>query len=201
MTWAVAGTILATVGYFGWKFTARSAYEAAEYTTVEADGVYEIREYPDLILAKTPMQFDAQGDDGSFMRLFGFISGRNEKRQKIAMTVPVFMERATGESNANMGFVVPRSVAEEGVPTPTHDQVQVSRRSGGRFAVIRFSGQLNDVTAVEQERVLRNWMASHGLIGNEDVETAGYDPPWTPGPLRRNEILIRLHQSVGSQPL
>jgi hypothetical protein len=24
------------------------------------------------------------------------------------------------------------------------------------------------------------------------VETAGYDPPFTPGPLRRNEVLIRL---------
>ena len=29
--------------------------------------------------------------------------------------------------------------------------------------------------------------------GGDTIEFAGYDPPWTPGPLRRNEILIRLN--------
>ncbi|MFM7516668.1 MAG: heme-binding protein, partial [Pirellula sp.] len=27
------------------------------------------------------------------------------------------------------------------------------------------------------------------------VETAGYDPPFTPGPLRRNEVLIRIKKA------
>jgi hypothetical protein len=35
-------------------------------------------------------------------------------------------------------------------------------------------------------------MNNKALIGDGDAEFAGYDPPWTPGPLRRNEILIRL---------
>jgi hypothetical protein len=35
-------------------------------------------------------------------------------------------------------------------------------------------------------------MSQKGLAG-DDVEFAGYDPPWTPGPLRRNEVLIRLN--------
>ena len=39
---------------------------------------------------------------------------------------------------------------------------------------------------------LQRMLLGKGLIGDGDAETAGYDPPWTPGPLRRNEIIIRL---------
>jgi len=42
-------------------------------------------------------------------------------------------------------------------------------------------------------------MESKGLVADDapdtsGVETAGYDPPFTPGPLRRNEVLIRLKE-------
>jgi hypothetical protein len=51
---------------------------------------------------------------------------------------------------------------------------------------------LNESTTSKQESMLRKWMIERGLSGSKAVESAGYDPPWTPGPLRRNEILIRL---------
>lgn len=96
-----------------------------------------------------------------------------------------------------MGFVMPKEIANEGVPKPTGEQVEVRTRSGGRFAVVRFSGQLSSKTAKEFEAKLRTWMDSKGLVAQEPengggVETAGYDPPFTPGPLRRNEVLIRI---------
>ena len=91
MIYAGVVTVLALT-YFGWKLTARGAYESAEYTVLDSDGPFETREYPDLILATTNMQFESQGDDGSFMRLFRYISGANDREKKIAMTTPVFME-------------------------------------------------------------------------------------------------------------
>ena len=190
--WTLAGVTLATLGYFGWKLTARNAYEAAKYTVIMADGACEVREYPDLMLATTAARFESQGQDGSFMRLFGFISGRNADEQKIAMTVPVFMERDTGNADSSMGLVVPKGVTESGIPAPTDEQVQINRRSGGRFAVIRFSGRLTDSSVDKNESLLRKWMGSQNLHGTDLAETAGYDPPWTPNPLRRNEVLIRL---------
>ena len=198
MTWALAGIALAAAAYFGWMFTARNAYESAEYTVIEADGLVELREYPDLMLAATPMQPEYRGGDGSFRRLFGYISGGNSADQKIAMTVPVFMERDSANSDASMGFVVPKSVTASGIPTPAQDQVRIKQRTGGRFAVIRFSGRLSESLVNEQERILRSWMASQGLTGDEAAETAGYDPPWTPGPLRRNEVLIRVLENDAS---
>ena len=193
---SVAGVIVA-VGIFAWNTMARAAYESAEYKVVTSDGKFEVREYPDLMLVATQTKLDAQGRDGSFMKLFRYISGENQSEKKISMTTPVFMENDKAESAVQMGFVMPKQLAADGVPAPTGQGVDVRKRVGGRFAVLRFSGQLNTKTAKESEAKLRTWMATKGLVADDaaessGVETAGYDPPFTPGPLRRNEVLIRL---------
>ena len=71
-----SGTVigLALVGVFGWNLIARGGYESAEYKVVESDGKFEVREYPDLMLAATTTNLDSQGRDGSFMKLFRYIS-------------------------------------------------------------------------------------------------------------------------------
>jgi len=189
--------IFVLAGIFAWNTMARAAYESAEYKVVESDGKFEVREYPDLMLVATTTKLDAQGRDGSFMKLFRYISGANESDKKISMTTPVFMENDKEDSAVQMGFVMPKDIAVDGVPAPTGEGVDVRKRTGGRFAVLRFSGQLNVKTAKESEAKLRTWMATKDLVADDSgessgVETAGYDPPFTPGPLRRNEILIRL---------
>ena len=189
--------IFVLAGIFAWNTMARAAYESAEYKVVESDGKFEVREYPDLMLVATTTKLDAQGRDGSFMKLFRYISGANESDKKISMTTPVFMENDKEESAVQMGFLMPKDIAVGGVPAPTGEGVDVRKRVGGRFAVLRFSGQLTTKSAKESEAKLRTWMATNGLVADDSVEssgveTAGYDPPFTPGPLRRNEVLIRL---------
>lgn len=95
-------------------------------------------------LVSTPMSFSSQGNDGSFMRLFQFISGSNSKQQKVSMTTPVFMEPERENSTAQMAFVIPSQVADEGVPEPSNKNVQIREREGGLFAVRRFSGQISE---------------------------------------------------------
>ena len=192
MIYLIAMVGLVVVAVAAWTMTVRAGYESAEYRVIESDGKIEIREYPDLMLASTDSEMDSQGRDGSFMRLFRYISGANEDEQKIAMTTPVFMEGEVGESDVSMGFVMPKEVAAEGVPRPKGDGVRIRKREGGRFAVIRFSGRLDSRVAKVQEEKLREWMKSRGLEGKSQAEAAGYDPPFTPGPFRRNEVLIRV---------
>ncbi len=187
--------LAATFGILGWQLTARSAYESAAYTVVEEEGRFEIREYPELKLATTSMEFQSQGDDGSFMRLFRYISGSNEDQQKVEMTTPVFMEPESADREGQMGFVIPLDVAAEGVPNPTDAAVEIETRTAGRFAVIRFAGRMNPESVEQAEAELREWMTEQGLTADGEAEIAGYDPPWTPGPLRRNEVLIRIQQS------
>lgn len=188
--WGIASLVV--LGTVAWSFAGRAGYESAPYNVIESDGNIEIRQYPDLVLASTDSKFEARGNDGSFMRLFRYISGANEAEQKIEMTTPVFMKADSAESEGTMGFVLPQEVAKAGAPNPKAKDVAIRKREGGRFAVIRFSGVMNAEVAEAQETKLREWMKEHGLEGEEISERAGYDPPFTPGPLRRNEVLIRL---------
>lgn len=186
------GIVAAVALFYGWKLTSRSAYEAAEYEVELRSGEIEVRRYPDLMLAATKASMAAEGNDGSFGRLFRYISGANQNQQKISMTVPVFMEPDGEGSAGQMGFVVPKAVAEQGAPQPTAAQVTLETRSGGRFAVLQFAGTLTPKTVDQAEKRLREWMEKQSLTAADAIEAAGYDPPWTPGFLRRNEVLIRI---------
>lgn len=190
----------AGLGALGWKMTARGAYETAEYSVVEQESPFEIREYPALTLVSTGMKAELQGSDGSFMRLFRYITGANEQNQEIAMTTPVFMEGMANSSQGEMGFVLPREIAKQGAPKPSDGAVQIHTRPAGRFAVIRFAGRLDQESVASAEKKLREWIAKKGWTARPETEFAGYDPPWTPGPLRRNEVLIRLDKQPTSSP-
>ncbi len=188
----ITAILLVVVASLAWNFTSRTAYESAEYTVVESDGAYQIRDYPDLMLVSTDMRLAAQSGDSSFMRLFRYIRGANQTDQKVAMTTPVLMEEGNKDSAGRMGFVIPKEVVSKGVPQPVAADVEVRQRQGGRFAVIRFAGRMNAKLAAQSETRLRQWIKGRGLDAADQAELAGYDPPWTPGPLRRNEVLIRL---------
>jgi hypothetical protein len=208
LNYGIATVVFGAIGYFGWKFTVRNAYESARYSVVRSEGEFEVRNYADLVLVSTTMQFDAQGNDGSFSRLFRYISGDNGQQQKVAMTTPVFMQRATqnlkgvtttseGEqANTNqqgqMAFVVPEEVASGGAPEPENSGVKLLEREGGNFAALRFPGRMGNISLKQKENELRQWLKRQNLAATGPVEYAGYDPPWTPGFLRRNEILIRI---------
>jgi len=178
--------------FVGWKAFGREKYETASYEVTKSDGDFEVRKYPDLELVVTSSAKGSSGDDGSFMRLFRYISGENEAEQKIAMTTPVFMDRSEEEEAGRMGFMIPAKVAESGAPSPKHDKVDIKTRPAGEFAVYRFSGRLDSRLEGEAKKKLFEWIEANGLTATGEAEFAGYDPPWTPGPMRRNEVLIRL---------
>ena len=116
----------------------RGGYESAPYSVVRSDGKFELRDYPALTVVETPMAQAGNGADGSFIRLFRFITGRNEAKQKIAMTTPVFMSGSG--SNTTMAFVMPAKLKTAEVPRPADDALKVRELELGRFAVLRFSG-------------------------------------------------------------
>ena len=178
---------LATFAFPGCE-SMRAKYESAPFKSAEKDGAFEVRDYPDVTVVRT----SGKGADsnGSFMRLFRYIDGKNASSSKIAMTTPVFMDR--GEDDTEMSFVVPKAVAAAGSPAPAGEQVSLSKRAAGRFAVMRFSGY-RSVKAEEAALVkLRTWMNAKGLKEIGKPSFAYFDPPWTLGPFRRNEVMIRV---------
>ena len=188
----IAVIVSVPIAYFGWKLMSRNAYESAAYNVLESEGPFEQREYPDLMLVTTAMESQSSSDGGSFGRLFRYISGNNDDGRKVAMTTPVFMEPQNQQTDGQMGFVLPQQMAAANIPQPKSETVQIQQRAGGKFAVRRFSGRLDEAAIADNEEKLRQWIDSKNWSGNEGIEFAGYDPPWTPGPFRRNEVLIRL---------
>ena len=188
----ICSTVLAAFAFLGWQATSSSAYESADYDVIVAESPFEIREYPDLTVAATTMGTESRRDSGSFMRLFRYISGANQGKQKIAMTTPVFMAATQGSNAGQMRFVLPKKVAAGSVPQPANANVSIQQRAGGKFAVIRFNGRMNSKSVSQAEKSLRDWMKPRGYVGEAQIESAGYDPPWTPGLIRRNEVLVRL---------
>jgi len=73
--------VFSVAGVFVFNRTTRVGYESAQYTVVA-----------------TTTRIDAQGRDGSFMKLFRYISGANESDQKISMTTPVLMRHRRSEA-------------------------------------------------------------------------------------------------------
>ena len=143
-------------------------------------------------MATTNMQFESQGDDGSFMRLFRYISGANDHEQKVAMTTPVFMEPEADDTQGQMGFVIPKKVTEQRIPEPSNENVQIRKRVGGRFAVIRFAGRMNSESVAKAEEKLRQVDERQRIDRRRRCRVCRLRSSLDTRPIRRNEILIRL---------
>jgi len=170
--------------------TTRSGYESAPYKVVRTNAKFELRDYPSLAVVETPMAASGNSDDGSFMRLFRFIKGANEAKQKIAMTTPVFMSGS--DSNATMAFVLPAQLNAATAPKPADGAVTVRELPGGQFAVLRFSGGRSAKRESETLARLQTWLAAQGLKTSATPVYGYFDPPWTPSFLRRNEVMLRI---------
>jgi DNA gyrase inhibitor GyrI len=167
----------------------RAGYESAPYRVVRTSGKFAVRDYPALRVVETPLARVGKDADGSFLRLFRFITGANEAKQKIAMTTPVFMSGS--DTNATMAFVLPAKLPTDAVPKPSDAAVTVRELPAGRFAVLRFSGGRSAEHDAEALGRLRAWMRAEGLQELSPPVYGYFDPPWTPGFLRRNEVMLR----------
>ncbi|MGA3269249.1 MAG: heme-binding protein [Verrucomicrobiota bacterium] len=181
----VVVVVLVLVGYR----TSRAGYESAPCQVVRSTGKFELRDYPALMVVETPMTRTGNNADGSFMRLFRFITGGNKAKQKIAMTTPVFMSGS--DTNATMAFVLPAKLQTGAVPKPTDGSLTVRELPAGRFAVLRFWGGRNAKNEAVALQRLKDWMKAEGLNVMSPPVFAYFDPPWTPGFLRRNEVMLR----------
>jgi len=181
--------ILIVLAVVYWR-TSRFAYESVPYVVVNSDADFEIRDYSALVLADTPMSGGTQNSGSSFRRLFNFIAGANNAKQKIAMTTPVLID---SESSApRMSFVMPAGIPLAEMQKPTDQSVALREVKSCRYAVLRFAGPISEKIQNEYFLRLTTRMKAKGLEARGVPLYAFYDPPWTPPFLRRNEVLIQI---------
>jgi hypothetical protein len=179
-----------------------AATEEAPFQLVRKVGEVEVRKYPPLVVVETTVQGDmTEAGDAAFRPLFRYISGANQRKEEIAMTAPVIQE---GEKIAMTSpviqegrggawivqFVLPAKYTMANAPTPTEPNVRLRETPARMVAAIRYSGRWTQSNYDEALAELRKGMAAAGLTATGDPVWMRYDAPFTPGFLRRNEILI-----------
>jgi DNA gyrase inhibitor GyrI len=175
--------------------TSRAATETPDYKLIRTEGKFEIRDYPELTIATTPMEGDEM--NRGFGQLFRFITGSNEGSEKIEMTSPVLID--TKKDKKTMSFIMPKKAVEKGVPKPSGNNVSLSKIEAARFAVLRFEGGRSNENEKAAMENLRAWLVTQNVIGKSEPIFAYYDPPWTPIPLRRNEVMIQIEKEKGNE--
>lgn len=187
---------------------AAMAYEQPGYDVVRVMDGFEVRRYAPYWVAETEAAggFD-EARSAAFRRLFAYITGANAPRstidmtapvvsremgEKIEMTVPVVTRAAPGEGRHLMQFVLPARFTAETAPAPTDPEVRVRKVDGGWVAARTYSGRSHQRGYQENEAALLRLVAEAGLTVAGPPRFAVYNSPFTPGFLRRNEVLVPL---------
>ncbi|WP_211228984.1 SOUL family heme-binding protein [Thalassobaculum salexigens] len=191
---AVAAICVLAVSLAGGWYWVTHSVEQPAYTVVEADGDIELRDYPAMVVAEAVTAGDRQeGVRQGFRALAGYIFAKDRDGERIAMTAPVIQQPTEGNGGSawRVRFVMPSQYALDALPRPAGGEVALDRWPPMRLAAIRFSGRADDADFAEHEARLRDWLAGQGLEPEGSPLLAYYDDPWTPGVLRRNEVLLR----------
>jgi len=179
--------------------------ETPKYSVSRKQNEFEIRQYPTYIQAEVTVDENnyKSAIEKGFNLLAGYIFGNNISRQKIEMTTPVQASQSekiamttpvtvTGASSYTVAFIMPAEYTLETLPQPKDTRVHFMRLPARSLAAIRFSGFFRQDTIQKNKQRLNHWLAEQGLETEGDFIVAGYNPPWVPGFLARNEVLIQL---------
>lgn len=178
----VAAAVAASIGYM-----LLSRDEDLPFETDLREGAFSIRRYPRLLVAETiePGLRESALSRG-LKTLADFLGAA-----PMPLTVPLLADGADDGRGWRTRIVIPARFEPEMLPEPI-EGVTVRRLEPRRLAARRFAGEADEAALARNESDLRGWMEAHGLGPAGPVEHAFYNPPFTPAPLRRNEVLIPL---------
>lgn len=202
-TLAAVATALAVGGAAAFYVNERRA-EKPNHRLRRKDGMFELRDY-DPVLVATVSRTGAQGNalDSGFDRLAAYIFGKARsghdsavgagayrgRRDRIAMTAPVLQKRGETNGEWRIRFVMPSEYTLTTLPQPPED-IALDEIPARRMAAIQFSGSPDAEQLRQRQDELRRWCERMKLQPTGGFEYAFYNSPFTPPPLRRNEVLV-----------
>ncbi len=153
----------------------------------------EIREYPALAIAKTPMRDASLGSSANegFRRVARYLFGGNRSKESMAMTAPVVMEM--GDTPA-LYFYMPFDRSLEALPATMDSSVRLQMQASRTLAVLAFGGFAGNKELRKQRRRLEAVLKKEGWIIQGPFLYMGYNAPWTLVG-RRNEVAFEVRRS------
>ena len=164
-------------------------YETARYDVLYQENNFEIRRYHKHILAQTNEQ--SLSGSGGFNDVFNYITRNNQNQTKIAMTTPVFND-IVDEKAVTTAFVIPSQYTYETAPKPRSSTIKLVEVKEHVVAVVRFSQTVTAKKLQQKQELLMEWLKKHHVMAIGNFKLARYNPPFIPGFLKRNEIIIEV---------
>jgi effector-binding domain-containing protein len=216
--WIAAAAAAVLIGGAGAAYAQYRDIEQPAYTSLSSEDAFELREYPELLVAEVTHEGPrGRALSAGFRRLAAYIfaedrpgapdqansdQANSEESEPIAMTSPVLLDQseaiamtspvmqdAEAEGVWRTRFVMPSKYTLETLPQAPKD-ISLTVMPARQMAAVRFSGRGSSADLALAEDALRSWMAARDLIAGGPAEYAFYDAPMVPPPLRRNEVMI-----------
>lgn len=109
--------------------------------------------------------------------------------QKIAMTTPVTI---SGGDKFTVPFIMPSQFSLSTLPEPKNPQIFFSEMESKTMAAIGFSGFYREGQVEKAKKRLKQWLEKEHIQSEGAFIAAGYNPPWVPGFLARNEVMVEV---------
>ena len=156
----------------------------------------ELREYPAGMQIETEVagDFNNAGSLG-FRPLINFISGNNKQGKQIAMTAPVIQE-SVGQARHKVRFVMPEDMDASTTPDSADSKVSVIQVPAHLAAARKFGGSWSKEKFQKEGQRLLEEVDKAGLVAQGNIYWSRFDPPWKPGFLKHNEVLVRVKKVV-----
>lgn len=162
--------------------------ERQKYEVIKLIDDVEIRRYLPYVAADVLVkeEYEKAGNAG-FRPLANYIFSN-----KISMTAPVLFEER-GKEEWQVSFVMPHGSKITEMPTPANN-VKLREEKEEICAVIKFSGYTGEKRIKKFEEKLLHTIHKHKMSATGKVRIARFDPPWKPGFIRHNELIVPIQE-------
>jgi hypothetical protein len=166
--------------------------ERWKYDVIKKFNNFEIRKFHSSVFADVTVHspYSTAGSIG-FRPLVTYIS-----QNQIEMTAPVLQERINEESWV-ISFVMPEGKSLSSLPLAKNSTVVLREEPEHFAAAISFKGFSSWNTVKEKEAELREFLTQAKIKSTGPSRIARFDPPWMPGFLRHNEVVIPIENMSG----
>jgi hypothetical protein len=168
-----------------------------EFQLLRSYADFELREYQPCVLAEVKVsEHYSSAASTAFGSLFRYISKGNKTSQKIAMTAPVIAAQRTDRREADewfVSFVMPSGSNIGHLPDPNDPNVVLRELGTETCIALSFRGNANAERAEKEINKLRTAALRENLLLSDESRICRFDPPFKPGFMQYNEIVIPVY--------
>ena len=165
-----------------------------EFEVLQTYADFELRKYLPCVIAEVKVSAQySTSTSSAFSTLFNYISKGNKSSEKIAMTAPVITAQKADIAESDewyVSFVMPSGSTFGHLPRPNNSQVNLRELDAEICVAKSFRGKASDELSRKITEQLRASASRANIALSDETRICRFDPPFKPGFLQYNEIVI-----------